>query len=56
MSKEETHKGVYLLYKGGDGAKNLYILLEGRVSMTISDRSHTVYTCVDHRGEVWFFP
>lgn len=52
VAEEETHKGGYLLYKEGDRAKNLYILLEGRVSMTIGDRAHTVYT-VDHGGEVF---
>jgi CRP-like cAMP-binding protein len=52
IAEEETHKGGYLLYKEGDRAKNLYILLEGRVSITIGDRAHTVYT-VDHRGEIF---
>lgn len=52
VADEEKHKAGYLLYKEGDSAKNLYVLLEGRVSMTIGDRAHTVYT-VDHPGEVF---
>jgi len=52
VAEKETHKGGYLLFKEGDRAKHLYILLKGRVSITIGDRAHTVYT-VDHPGEVF---
>jgi len=51
-AEEETHKAGYLLYKEGDRAAHIYILLEGRVSITIGDRAHTVYT-VDNPGEIF---
>jgi len=52
VSEKETHKGGYLLFKEGDRAKHLHILLKGRVSIALGETSHTVYT-VDHPGEVF---
>jgi len=52
VAEKETHRGGYLLFKEGDRAKQLYILLKGRVSLTIGETSHTVYA-VDHPGEVF---
>jgi CRP-like cAMP-binding protein len=49
--RRNAQRGLSLVQEG-DRAKHLYILLEGRVSMTIGDRAHTVYT-VDHGGEVF---
>jgi CRP-like cAMP-binding protein len=52
IAEKETHKGGYLLFKEGDQAKQLYILLKGRVSITIGEIGHTVYT-VNYAGEVF---
>jgi CRP-like cAMP-binding protein len=52
IAEKETHRGGYLLFKEGDRAKQLYILLKGRVSITIGEIGHTVYT-VDGPGEVF---
>jgi len=52
VAEKETHKGGYILFKEGDPAKQIYILLKGRVSLTIGETSHTVYT-VDQAGEVF---
>ena len=52
IAEKETHKGGYLLFKEGDQAKQLYILLKGRVSITIGEIGHTVYT-VNYPGEVF---
>ena len=52
IAEKETHKGGCLLFKEGDQAKQLYILLKGRVSITIGEIGHTVYT-VNYPGEVF---
>jgi len=52
VAEKETHREGYLLFKEGDPAKQLYILLKGHVSLTMGEKSHTVYT-VDHPGEVF---
>jgi CRP-like cAMP-binding protein len=52
IAEKETHKGGYILFKEGDRAKQIYILLKGRVSLTMGEASHTVYT-VDQPGEVF---
>ena len=52
VAEKETHKGGYILFKEGDRAKQIYILLKGRVSLTMGETGHTVYT-VDHPGEVF---
>jgi CRP-like cAMP-binding protein len=52
VAEKETHEGGYILFKEGDRAKQIYILIKGRVSLTMGETSHTVYT-VDHPGEVF---
>jgi len=52
VAEKESHKEGYLLFKEGDRAKQLYILLTGRVSITIGETGHTVYT-VNYPGEVF---
>lgn len=52
IAEKETHKGGYTLFREGDHAKQIYILLKGRVSLTMGETGHTVYT-VDHPGEVF---
>jgi CRP-like cAMP-binding protein len=52
VAEKETHKGGYILFKEGDRAKQIYILLKGRVSLTMGETGHIVYT-VDHPGEVF---
>jgi CRP-like cAMP-binding protein len=51
-AEKETHKGGYILFNEGDRAKQIYILLKGRVSLTMGETGHIVYT-VDHPGEVF---
>ncbi|MBN1104660.1 MAG: cyclic nucleotide-binding domain-containing protein [Deltaproteobacteria bacterium] len=52
IAEKETHREGYLLFREGDSAGQLYILLKGRVNLTLGETSHTVYT-VDHPGEVF---
>jgi len=52
VAEKETHKGGYILFKEGDRAKQIYVLLKGRVSLTMGETGHIVYT-VDHPGEVF---
>jgi CRP-like cAMP-binding protein len=52
VAEKETHKGGYILFKEGDWAKQIYILLKGHVSLTMGETAHTVYT-VDQPGEVF---
>jgi CRP-like cAMP-binding protein len=52
VAEKEAHKRGYLLFKEGARAKQLYILLKGRVSITIGEIGRTVYT-VNYPGEVF---
>lgn len=52
LAKEESHPSGHTLYREGDRAKDLYILIEGRVRIAIGETGHTVYT-VDHPEEVF---
>jgi CRP-like cAMP-binding protein len=52
VAEKETHEAGYILFKEGDQAKQIYILLKGRVRLTMGETSHTVYT-VDQPGEVF---
>jgi CRP/FNR family transcriptional regulator, cyclic AMP receptor protein len=52
VAEEESHKKGYTLFREGDRAKHIYILMEGRVRITIGETGHTVYT-VDHPEEVF---
>jgi CRP-like cAMP-binding protein len=52
IAKKETHKPGYMLFRAGDRANDCYILLRGRVKLTIGEGGHTVNT-VDRAGEVF---
>jgi CRP-like cAMP-binding protein len=52
VAEKETHKEGYILFKEGDPARHVYVLLKGRVSLTMGETSHTVYS-VDQPGEVF---
>lgn len=52
IAKEETCTPGHVLYKAGDRAIHFYILMKGRVKLSIGEEGHTVYT-VDQQGEVF---
>lgn len=52
IAKKETCTPGHILYKEGDRADHFYILLQGRVKLSIGESGHTVYT-VDRKGEVF---
>jgi CRP/FNR family cyclic AMP-dependent transcriptional regulator len=52
VAEKETYTEGSLLFKEGDPAKHLYVLLKGRVSLTLGETGHIVYA-VDHSGEVF---
>ena len=52
IAEKETHKTGYTLFREGDRAGYFYVLLKGRVKITIGESGHTVYT-VDRAGEVF---
>jgi CRP/FNR family cyclic AMP-dependent transcriptional regulator len=52
IAEKETHKPGYTLFRQGDRAGYFYVLLKGRVKLTIGETGHTVYT-VDRAGEVF---
>jgi len=52
VAEKQRHSKGHLLFKEGDRADHLYILLKGRVKITIGETSHKVYS-VDHPGEVF---
>ena len=49
---KESHRKGYFLFREGNRATHFYILLKGRVKLSIGDTGHTVYT-VDHSGEAF---
>lgn len=52
IAKKETFTMGHILYKEGDRADHFYILLKGRVKLSIGEAGHTVYT-VDRPREVF---
>jgi len=52
LAHREDHKRGFLLYREGDRANHFFILIKGRVKMTLGETGHTVYT-VDHAGEAF---
>jgi CRP-like cAMP-binding protein len=52
IAERETHKTGYTLFREGDRAGHFYVLLKGRVKITIGETGHTVYT-VDRAGELF---
>jgi len=49
---KESYKKGYFLFRDGDPANHFYILLKGKVKITIGESGHTVYA-VDHAGEAF---
>ena len=52
VAEKRTHPKGHLIFREGERADHFYILLKGRVRITIGETSHKVYT-VDHPGEVF---
>jgi CRP/FNR family cyclic AMP-dependent transcriptional regulator len=52
LAHKEDHKRGFLLFREGDRANHFFILLKGRVNITLGETGHTVYT-VDHPGEAF---
>lgn len=52
IAKRETCTPGQILYKEGDRTDHFFILLKGRVKLSIGEAGHTVYT-VDRQGEVF---
>jgi CRP-like cAMP-binding protein len=52
LARKEDHKRGFLLFREGDRATHFFILLKGRVNITLGETGHTVYT-VDHPGEAF---
>lgn len=52
IAKKETSTPGQILYKEGDRANHFFILLNGRVKLSIGEAGHTVYT-VNRPGEVF---
>jgi len=52
LAHKEDHKRGFVLFREGDRASHFFILLKGRVNITLGETGHTVYT-VDHAGEAF---
>jgi len=52
LAHKEDHKRGFVLYREGDRASHFFILLKGRVNITLGETGHTVYA-VDHPGEAF---
>jgi CRP-like cAMP-binding protein len=52
LAHKEDHKRGFSLFREGDRATHFFILLKGRVNITIGETGHTVYT-IDHPGEAF---
>jgi len=52
ITTRESHAGGTTLFERGDKADNFYILLKGRVKLTVGESGPVVYT-VSHPGEAF---
>jgi len=52
LAIKESHRRGYLLFRQGDRARYLYILVKGQVKIRIGENGHTVCT-VDRSGEAF---
>ncbi len=52
IAERESHRTGHQLYREGDRARDFYVLLKGRVKLTIGEIGHTV-NIVDRAGEVF---
>ncbi len=52
VSTTESFENKHILFRKGDLANHFYILLKGRVKLTLGDTGHSVYI-VSHAGEAF---
>jgi CRP-like cAMP-binding protein len=52
ITVKESHRKGYLIFREGNRANQFYILLKGKVRLSIGDTGHSVYT-VDRAGEAF---
>ena len=52
LAHKEDHKRGFVLFREGDRASHFFILLKGRVNITLGETGHTIYS-VDHPGEAF---
>jgi CRP-like cAMP-binding protein len=52
FAEKETFKAGYTLFRAGERADRLYVLLSGCVEITIGETVHSAYTA-NHPGEVF---
>ena len=52
IAVKESHRAGYLLFREGDRASDFFIMLKGKVNLTIGDSGHIVYT-IDYPGEAF---
>ncbi len=52
IAVKASHNPGFFLFREGDRANSFYILLKGRVKLTIGEDGHTVYR-IDQSGEVF---
>lgn len=52
VSKKESHQKGHFLFNEGDPATYFYILIKGRIKLTIGEIGRVVHT-VDHAGEAF---
>ena len=52
LAHKEDHQRGFVLFRDGERATHFFILLKGRVNITLGETGHTVYT-VDHPGEAF---
>ena len=52
ISVTESHKEGELLFREGDPANTFYVLLKGRVKLSLGETGHVVYI-VSHAGEAF---
>jgi CRP-like cAMP-binding protein len=52
ITVKESHRKGYFIFREGKRATHFYILLKGRVTLSIGENGRSIYA-VDHAGEVF---
>jgi CRP-like cAMP-binding protein len=52
VTVKESYRKGYFIFREGKQATHFYILLKGKVSLSIGETGHSIYA-VDHAGEVF---
>jgi CRP-like cAMP-binding protein len=52
LAEKETHKPGRTLFREGNPARHFFVLLKGRLKLTLGETGHTIYTA-DRSGEVF---